>query len=206
MVPGGRFMQNAWLIWDPATREAVVVDPGEEHERLQAAIRHRELTVQGIWLTHAHIDHVWGVTPIRQATGAPVLLHPDDRRWYNAFTRQGEMFGIRGLEPLDPPDADLVVGETLSVGRYRFAVRHVPGHSPGHVAFVGEGLAIAGDVLFQDSIGRTDLAGGDQAQLLESIRRELLSLPDETRVLPGHGSETTVGRERRMNPWLREGR
>ncbi len=203
MVPGGRFMQNAWLVWDPATRDAVVVDPGEEHERLLAVIRHRELTVQAIWLTHAHIDHVWGVTPVREATGAPVLLHPDDRRWYDAFVRQGTMFGIHGLSPLDPPDAPLVPGEILSVGRYRFAVRHVPGHAPGHVAFVGEGMAISGDVLFQDSIGRTDLAGGDQAQLLESIHRELLTLPDPTRVLPGHGGETTVGRERRLNPWLR---
>lgn len=203
-VTGGRFQQNAWLLWETATRKAVVVDPGEQVEPLFAAIDRLELAVETIWLTHAHIDHIWGVTPVRQVTGAPVLLHPDDLRWYNHFVQQGVMFGVSGLEPLEPPDGWLTQGQVLHVGSLPFEVRTVPGHAPGHVAFMGEGLTLSGDVLFHDSIGRTDLAGGDQEQLLRSICEELLVLPDQTRVLSGHGPETTIGRERRSNPWLRD--
>lgn len=201
-IPNGRFAQNAWLVWDPVTRDAVLVDPGEDASRFLAAIRARDLLLREIWLTHAHLDHIWGVDDVRAATGALVRLHPDDRRWYDALPEQGRMFGIGGLVPPAPPDFDLVPGESVRVGHYTFDVRFVPGHAPGHVAFIGYGLCLSGDVLFEDSIGRTDLAGGDHAQLLESIRRELFPLPDDTRVLPGHGAETTIGRERRSNPFL----
>lgn len=201
-IPNGRFAQNAWLVWDPVTRDAVLVDPGEDASRFLAAIRARELTLREIWLTHAHLDHIWGVDDVRAATGAAVRLHPADRRWYDAFPEQGRMFGIAGLQPLAPPDFDLVPGDAVHVGRHAFDVRFVPGHAPGHVAFVGHGLCLSGDVLFEGSIGRTDLAGGDLDQLLGSIRTELLTLPDDTRVLPGHGPETTIGRERRHNPFL----
>ncbi|MBA2293111.1 MAG: MBL fold metallo-hydrolase [Gemmatimonadales bacterium] len=202
-IENGSFVENTWLVIDDATLEAVVIDPGEEHARILGEIARRDLTVTAIWLTHAHIDHIWGVDAVRAATGAPVWLHPADRRWYDSLPEQGKMFGIDNLPRLAAPDHSFSDGDSVSLGAYRFDVRHAPGHAPGHVAFIGHGLAIAGDVLFEDSIGRTDLAGGDHAQLLESIHRVLLVLPDETRVLPGHGPETTVGRERRLNPFLR---
>lgn len=202
-ITTGSFQQTCWLLVDPAAREAVVVDPGEGSAAILGEVRARGLRVTGIWLTHAHIDHIWGVDDVRAATGAPVWLHPLDRRWYDILPEQGRMFGLDGLPRLAPPDRELAHGQTLSVGRFDFAVRHVPGHAPGHVAFIGHGLAVSGDVLFAGSIGRTDLAGGDLSRLLQSIRDELLTLPDATRVLPGHGPETTIGAERAANPFLR---
>ncbi len=202
-IENGTFVENTWLMVDNDTSNAVVVDPGEEHDRILSEIARRKLTVVAIWLTHAHIDHIWGVDAIRSATGAPVSLHPADRRWYDSLPEQGKMFGIDNLPRLAPPDHALADGDVVSLGSHRFDVRHAPGHAPGHVVFIGQGMAIAGDVIFQDSIGRTDLAGGNHEQLLDSIRRVLMVLPDDTRVLPGHGPETTVGRERRSNPFLR---
>ena len=202
-ITTGTFQQTCWLLADPEAGEAVIVDPGEGSAEILAAVRARGLRVTGIWLTHAHIDHIWGVDDVRAATGAEVWLHPLDRRWYDILPEQGRMFGLGGLPRLAPPEHDLAHGQTVSVGRFDFAVRHVPGHAPGHVAFLGHGLAVSGDVLFAGSIGRTDLAGGDLSQLLASIRDELLVLPDDTRVLPGHGPETTIGAERAANPFLR---
>lgn len=201
-ITTGTFAQTSWLVWDPDTHEAVLVDAGEGHAEILAELATRQLALRGIWLTHAHIDHVWGLEPLRHATGAAVWLHPDDLRWYNVLPEQGRMFGIEGLGRLTPPEHELHHGDVLRVGRFAFEVRHVPGHAPGHVAFVGHGLCLSGDVLFRDSIGRTDLAGGSLPVLLLSIRRDVLSLPDATRILPGHGPETTVGRERAHNPFL----
>jgi hydroxyacylglutathione hydrolase len=202
VIPNGSFGQNTWLLIDPDSRQAVVIDPGEDHQRILAAIRHRELSVQGIWLTHGHIDHIWGVDAVRDATGAKVWLHPGDRQWYDGFAAQCRAFGFQHSARLAPPDHELADGDVMSLADWRFDVLHVPGHSPGHVAFAGHGLVASGDVLFLDSIGRTDLAGGDHQQLLDSINNRLMTLPDETRVLTGHGPETTIGRERRLNPFL----
>ena len=156
-----------------------------------------------IWLTHAHLDHVWGVDDLRQATGAPALLHVLDREWYARAAEQARYYGIAHFPELAPPDGEFRHGQVLALGDWRFEVRHVPGHSPGHVAFIGHGLCLSGDVLFLDSIGRSDLPGGDAATLLRSIREQLFVLPAETRVLPGHGPETTIGREMSFNPFLR---
>lgn len=202
-IPNGSFAENTWLLIDPSSRRAVVVDPGEESGRILAAIRHRDLTVDAIWLTHGHIDHIWGVDAVRGATGAPVWLHPADRSWYDRLEQQCRAFGFEGPGALAPPDHELSDGDVVGFAQWRFEVRHVPGHSPGHVAFIGHGLAVSGDVLFAGSIGRTDLTGGDADQLLDSIRNALLTLPDDTRVLTGHGPETTIGAERRSNPFLR---
>jgi glyoxylase-like metal-dependent hydrolase (beta-lactamase superfamily II) len=202
-IPNGSFGQNSYLLIDPASHAAVVVDPGEEHGRILAAIRHRGLAVQGIWLTHGHVDHIWGVDAVRQETGAAVWLHPGDRAWYDRFADQCRHFGFAVPVPLAPPDHALADGDVLELGEWRFEVCHVPGHSPGHVAFVGHGLCFSGDVLFAGSIGRTDLIGGDPEQLLTSIRTRLLTLPDDTRVFTGHGPDTTIGAERSSNPFLK---
>lgn len=201
-IANGLFDENCWLVWDRESRAAVVVDPGEESDRILTEVHSRSLDVQAIWLTHGHLDHIWGVDAVRRATGAPALLHSLDREWYARAHEQALHYGITNFPTLAPPDGAFHHGEMLTLGDWRFEVRHVPGHSPGHVAFIGQGLALSGDVLFRDSIGRSDLPGGDAGTLLKSIREQLFVLPGATRILPGHGPETTVDREMRCNPFL----
>ncbi|MDX2194730.1 MAG: MBL fold metallo-hydrolase [Gemmatimonadales bacterium] len=203
-IPNGQFAENCFLLADVASGEAVVVDPGEEPERFLAAIDARGWRVTAIWLTHAHVDHVAGVARVKAGTRAPVWLHPLDRPMYDRVVQQGAWLGIP-VEAQPAPDHALADGMVLRVGPHAFTVAHTPGHSPGSVIFVGDGLVIGGDVLFRGSIGRTDLPGGDLDTLLHSIRTRLLVLPDTTRVLCGHGPETTVGVERLTNPFLRDG-
>jgi glyoxylase-like metal-dependent hydrolase (beta-lactamase superfamily II) len=198
----GVFAENTYLVADPASREAVIVDPGEEAPLFLRRLAHQRWELRAIWLTHAHLDHVAGVGAVQAATGAPIWLHPLDRELYDAAPQQARMFGL-DAEPPPPPNHALAEGQTLGVGDCRFAVLHTPGHTRGHVTFVGHGLALVGDVLFAGSIGRTDLPGGDAATLLASIRDKLYALPDETRVLSGHGPETTIGEEKRTNPFAR---
>lgn len=190
-------------MFDPEDPEAVLVDPGEEPARFLAEAEQRGRRIGAIWLTHAHLDHILGVARIRAATGAPIHLHPADRPLYDQLPEQALQMGLQAVRP-PAPDAALAHGQILRVGGAEFAVRHVPGHSPGHVCFVSEGVVLSGDVLFHDSIGRTDLPGGDFDTLIGSIRRELFSLPEATRVFPGHGPATSIGRERASNPFLRE--
>jgi glyoxylase-like metal-dependent hydrolase (beta-lactamase superfamily II) len=200
-LPNGQFAENCYLVADTRTREAVIVDPGEEPAMFLAELDTRAWSLKGIWLTHAHIDHVLGIPAVRARHDVPILLHPEDRSLYQHADRQAEWFGIR-LEPLPDPDHSLTHGETVAVGGFDFDVRHTPGHSPGSVSFVGQGVVLSGDALFAGSIGRTDLPGGDLATLLLSIQRQLLTLPDSTEVLSGHGPRTTVGVERLTNPFL----
>ena len=200
-IPNGVFVENTYLVIDEKTGQAAVVDPGEDTDLIAGALRDAGVTTVAIWLTHAHLDHLLGVSRIREETGAPVYLHPADRPLYDAAPQQGAAFGIPAA-PLAPPDRAFAHGDTLRVGDLSFEVRHVPGHSPGHVALVGHGVVFAGDVLFQGSVGRTDLPGGDYDTLLAGIRRELLALPDSTIVYAGHGPQTTIGAERRSNPFL----
>ncbi len=197
----GSFQENGFIVADDASQEAVVVDPGEEAELFLKRLETENLRLNAVWLTHAHLDHILGVATVVERTGVSVHLHPADRPLYDAAANQGAWFGMQ-VDPPPPPEHELQAGDILSVGRYRFTVRHVPGHSPGSVAFIGHGIAIVGDALFAGSVGRVDLPGGDGATLLESIRRELMVLPDETIVYSGHGPETTVGRERSSNPFL----
>lgn len=201
-IPNGVFDQNCWLLADTAANEAVIVDPGEEPERFLAELRDRGWRLTDIWLTHAHIDHILGVAAVHAATGAPIHLHAGDRSLYEGLPQQAQWFGLSASAP--PPVTHwLSQDQVLSVGAHRFTVRHAPGHSPGHVAFVGPGLIVGGDVLFAGSIGRTDLPGGSMEELEASIRREFYVLPDDTRVLTGHGPETTIGEERRSNPFVK---
>lgn len=200
-IPNGQFLENCYLIADETSGEAVIVDPGEETNRFLAEAEGRGWHIGAIWLTHAHVDHIMGVDDVRRATGAPIYLHPADRPLYDRLPVQSVWVG-RTLPPLPPPDRDLVDGDRLTVGRHAFVVRHVPGHSPGSVALVGDGVVLGGDVLFRESVGRVDLPGGDGATLLASIHKSFLSLPDDTVVYSGHGPETTIGHERRANPFL----
>ena len=201
-LTNGAFAENCYVVADRAVGEAVLVDPGEEADLFLARLQSERLRLTAVWLTHAHLDHVLGVATIKARTGVPVWLHPADRLLYDHVPDQARaLMGVE-LDPLPPPDHDIVPGRSLAVGGHTFEVRHVPGHSPGSVALVGGGAALVGDALFAGSVGRTDLPGGNSGLLLASIRTQLLSLPDETVVYPGHGPETTIGRERATNPFL----
>ena len=197
----GVFQQNGYVVADSGTKEAVIVDPGEDAGLFLRRLEHEGWTLGAIWLTHAHLDHILGVKEVVKALPVPIFLHPADRPLYEGAVEQGEWLGLRPEQP-PGPDRELAHGDVLTVGRFSFDVRHVPGHSPGSVALVGHGVALVGDAVFAGSIGRTDLPGGDTETLLTSIRVQLLSLPDDTILYPGHGPATTVGNERRSNPFL----
>lgn len=201
-VPNGRYVENCYLVADPVAERCAVIDPGEDPGPILAALAYRGWQVDGIWLTHGHMDHVLGVPAVREMTGAPIWLHPADRFLYDAAPRFGPMPWEK--VELPAPEHALAGGATVRVGELDFAVRHAPGHSPGSVCFVGHGLAFVGDVLFTGSVGRTDLPGGDHQTLIDSIARELLTLPDATVAYPGHGRHTTIGAERATNPFLRQ--
>lgn len=203
-IPNGQFAENCYLVYSPDAPDTIIVDPGEASDLFlaEAARRGREITA--IWITHAHLDHVLGVGAVHQATGAPIHLHPADRLLYENLPGQAAMFGLAAAAPPAPHHA-LGHGQRLTIGPAAIEVRHAPGHTAGHVAFVGTGLVLSGDVLFEGSIGRTDLPGGDYETLMASIDRELMVLPDETVVHAGHGPATTIGRERRSNPFLAAG-
>ncbi|MES2522355.1 MAG: MBL fold metallo-hydrolase [Gemmatimonadota bacterium] len=200
-VTVGPLQENCWLIADDVAREAVLVDPGDEPERLLEAVDATGCALQAIWLTHAHVDHVGAVAPIVVARNVPVYVHPADRFFYDGATRMGTMYGMR-IDALPEPTGTLAEGDRMTVGACRFDVWHLPGHAPGHVAFIGEGLCISGDVLFEGSIGRTDLPLSDPRAMHQSLQR-MATLPPALRVLPGHGDETTIARELAQNPFLR---
>ena len=203
----GPIQANCVLLGDVEAGELVVIDPGEEAERIAERIRESGLRPTMILHTHGHLDHVGGTAELSALLGGdvPVGLHPGDIDLYHNAPVQAQMFG---LEVDAPPEPDLNIehGQSLSVGGINLEVRHAPGHSPGGVCFVVTGadepLVIVGDVLFAGSIGRTDLPGGSFPVLEHSIREQLYTLPDETRVVCGHGPDTTIGRERASNPFV----
>src|SRR5512142_294733 len=201
-IPNGAFLENCYLVVDEDAGECAIVDPGEEAGLIQHKVGQTGARPVGIWITHAHIDHVLGVTRVRAETGAPIYLHPADRPLYDHVPEQAAAFGFAPVPRLPPPDRSWIPGESVRVGGLTFDVRHTPGHSPGSVSLAGEGVVFSGDVLFQGSIGRTDLPGGDLTTLLAGIERELLVLPDSTIVYSGHGPTTTIGVERGTNAFL----
>lgn len=198
---GGPFNQNGYVVSCAATNACILVDPGATVGRMLEAVEARRLSVEAIVLTHAHIDHVEGVATARGATAAPIWLHAHDEPLYQAVPMQAQWFGVP-VEPLPGVDHNFDEGDRVEFGDCTFTIRTTPGHAPGHVILVGDGLALVGDCVFNGSIGRTDLPGGNLADLMRSIRDKILTLPDETVLYSGHGPETTVGHERVSNPFL----
>jgi hydroxyacylglutathione hydrolase len=202
------FYKNGFVAGCERTREAVVIDPGDEVDTLLDVVARQRLLVKYILLTHAHVDHVTGVGRAKRVLGAPVYLHRDDKFLYDATPQQAALFGLRADAP-PPIDHFYDMKETLSFGDYQINLHHTPGHCPGGVCLQvgpsgtpGQDLFV-GDTLFAGSIGRTDLPGGDYETLMRSIKNVLFALGDDARVHPGHGPATTIGQERKTNPFLR---
>jgi glyoxylase-like metal-dependent hydrolase (beta-lactamase superfamily II) len=198
----GVFEENCYLVTDESSNLAVLIDPGDEGQRIVDMVVAAGVTLQAVWLTHAHIDHIGAVAAVRRAFDVPVLLHPLDLPYYTRLSaRAAEMYGIDFEQP-DAPDREIADGEVLECGALRFTVMHVPGHAPGLVSFNGHGVAFGGDLLFAGSIGRTDLPLGSPTDMDASLERFAAELPDDTIVYPGHGPKTTLAREKQSNPFL----
>lgn len=200
--------QNCRILIDDATKRALIIDPGGDVESILAIVEREGVTVDQIWLTHSHFDHCGGVAELQDATGAPLLAHPDEALFRQNVLTSVERWNLpsAGYRNCPEPNETIIGGERLAWGSYTFEVLPTPGHSPGHLSFycASERFVLSGDALFQSSIGRTDLPGGNHNELIQSIIAHLLSLPDATRVLSGHGPDTTIGRERAHNPYLGE--
>ncbi len=204
IVPVAPFQQNCTMLWCAKTMRAAVIDPGGDLEQVRQAIAETKVTVEKIWLTHGHIDHVGGADELRQSLGVPVEgPHQAERALLEHVATNGLKFGIHHARNVIP-DRWLDDGDRVEVGELAFDVVHCPGHSPGSVAYVSlaERLAIVGDVLFRGSVGRTDLPGGDHAALMNSIKNKLLPLGDDITFVSGHGPTSTFGHERASNPFL----
>lgn len=197
------FLTNCYLVACEETGEAAVIDPGGEAERILKAVAERQLKVRYIINTHGHIDHVGANGRVKEATGAQILIHAADAPYLLDERRNLLLYLPEARGSLAPADRTLEEGEVISLGTtVRLTVLHTPGHTPGGICLVGDGLIFTGDTLFAGSIGRTDLPGGSYAELLRSIREKLLVYPDETIIYPGHGPSSTLGAERATNPFL----
>jgi len=213
VVPVGLLQCNCSILGDPATRDAVVVDPGDEVDRILKIIARHQLNIRAIVSTHTHIDHVGGLAALHRATQAPVLIHDADLGLYRNLDVQAQWLGVPTPETLRIRDF-VKEGDVLAWEGFVVRVLHTPGHTPGSISLVVESRQdktptpperrlIAGDTLFQGSVGRTDLPGGSYPQIIRSIHEKLLTLPDDIVVYPGHGETTTIGSEREHNPFLR---
>jgi hydroxyacylglutathione hydrolase len=196
----GAFQENSYLVVDPATRRAVLIDPGAEGEQLIEMVRLSGAELEAIWLTHAHVDHIGAIAEIKSVWDVPIHLHQADRALYDRGAMQAAVYGLPFVQP-PQPERELSEGDVLTLGDLSFDVLHVPGHAPGHVVFVSDGHMLGGDLLFAGSIGRTDLPFSDPERMTESLER-VSQLPPETIVYPGHGPTTSIGRERATNPFL----
>jgi hydroxyacylglutathione hydrolase len=208
MFTQGPAQTNAYLLGDDQSGSAVVIDPAWDGASLVQAAHSRGWRIGSIWLTHAHFDHFGGAGSLsdKLAVAPPVALHPADQTLWRALGG-APLFGLSDFDPGPEPTVELQHGMLLHVGEHTFEVRHAPGHSPGHVLFyLAEARQMwCGDLVFLGGVGRTDLPGGDWQQLLVSIQKQVLSLPDDVRLYPGHGPQTTVGNERRTNPFFGTG-
>jgi glyoxylase-like metal-dependent hydrolase (beta-lactamase superfamily II) len=205
-VPVTGFSQNCSLVWCDETMCAAVIDPGGDLPRIEAAVAKLGVTLEQIWLTHAHIDHAGATGTLARTRELPIVgPHPGDQFWIDGLAQQSRMFGFPPAEAFTPTRW-LADGDTVNIGNCTLTVRHCPGHTPGHVVFHSAEAkrCFVGDVLFAGSIGRTDFPGGDHDTLIDSIRSRLWPMGDDTVFIPGHGPESTFGAERRANPFVRD--
>lgn len=202
-LPVGLIQTNCYVVGCGETWEGVIIDPGGHPDRILAEVKRQGLTIKYVLNTHGHFDHTDANGVLVKATGAPLAIHPEDRALLEA-SGGSAFFGLAAnVSP--PPNLELHDGDQLEVGKLAFQVLHTPGHTPGHVCFyeAQHGVLFDGDVLFYRGIGRADLPGGDHQRLIDSIQRVLFALPDETVVYSGHGPVTSIGEEKRLNPWVR---
>ena len=204
VMPVTPFQQNCSMVWCTETKKAAVIDPGGEVDRILAAAEKEKLTIERIWVTHAHADHAGGVAALAARLSVPIEgPEPSDQFWIDRLSSDSRLYGLEESKPFKP-DRWLTDGDSVSIGAARFDVIHCPGHTPGHVVFYNAParFAIVGDVLFAGSIGRTDFPRGDHAALINAIRNKLFPLGDDVTFLPGHGPTSTFGEERRSNPFV----
>ena len=198
----GPLASNCYIVGDEASKEGAIIDPADDAGEILQSIRELGLTVGLIVLTHGHCDHIAALKEVKEATGAEIAVHTADAE-YSQQQAMALAFGLHCPTP-PPPDRLLKDGDSIDIGDLHFKVMHTPGHTPGGICLYGHGVLFSGDTLFNQGIGRYDLPGGDYAQLMHSLKNTLMSLPDETIVYPGHGPRTTIGAERRSNPFLYE--
>jgi glyoxylase-like metal-dependent hydrolase (beta-lactamase superfamily II) len=198
----GPFATNCYIVGSESNREGMIIDPADKAKEILKRVEDLQLDIKLIALTHGHIDHIGALKKIKEATGAEVAIHADDA---GSLRKQPLTIMLGLFYPIPPPpDRLLKDGDSIEVGDLHFAVLHTPGHTPGGICLLGEGVVFSGDTLFNYGVGRADLPGGNESRLMNSIQSRLMTLPDETIVYPGHGIDTTIGAERKGNPYLQD--